>query len=386
MGLGGVYSSIKIKIRKIIKNQTIMRKITLYSMAVFLLLFLENIQAQEVDTGAKAKIEKLEADKEKITTQEKNLLKQEVENINERLKKGVISQEEATVLKEEAAKKRALNIENRIAILNNKIDLVERNGPEALESDSLNYLSQIEIGFGGRDGDEERILGVRLKENPTRRTLQYDRRTYSDFYFAVGINNAIIDGQSLEETPYKVGGSRFFELGWQWRTRVFENSNFLRLNYGFAFQFNGLKPKDNQYFVADTNGQTVLEEFDFDLDKSKFRMDNLVFPVHFEFGPSKLKETENTIRYSLRNQFRVGLGGYGGFNLGTRQKLKYDLNGENVKDKLKRGYNTSNFIYGVSAYAGFDGVLLYVKYDLNPIFQDSVIEQRNVSLGLRFDI
>lgn len=363
-----------------------MRKITLYSMAVFLLLFLENIQAQEVDTEAKAKIEKLQADKEKITTQEKNLLKQEVENINERLKKGVISQEEATVLKEEAAKKRALNIENRIAILNNKIDLVERNGPEALESDSLNYLSQIEIGFGGRDGDEERILGVRLKENPTRRTLQYDRRTYSDFYFAVGINNAIIDGQSLEETPYKVGGSRFFELGWQWRTRVFENSNFLRLNYGFAFQFNGLKPKDNQYFVADTNGQTVLEEFDFDLDKSKFRMDNLVFPVHFEFGPSKLKETENTIRYSLRNQFRVGLGGYGGFNLGTRQKLKYDLNGENVKDKLKRGYNTSNFIYGVSAYAGFDGVLLYVKYDLNPIFQDSVIEQRNVSLGLRFDI
>ncbi|MGB3152581.1 MAG: hypothetical protein WBB27_18135, partial [Maribacter sp.] len=195
-----------------------------------------------------------------------------------------------------------------------------------------------------------------------------------------------IDGESLDETPYKVGGSRFFEMGWQWRTRVFNNSNFLRFNYGFSFQFNGLKPKDNQYFVANENGQTVLEEFDIELDKSKLRMDNLVFPVHFEFGPSKFRKTDETIRYSLHNQFRLGLGGYGGFNLGTRQKLKYDRNGENVKDKLKRGYNTSNFVYGLSAYAGFDGVLLYIKYDLNPIFKDALVEQRNISLGLRFDL
>lgn len=363
-----------------------MKKITMYCLALFLFLFLAHMHAQEVDQEAQLKIEKLEEIKGKITEQEKDLLKKEVENINVRLKKGIIDDAQAASLKEEAAKKHALNIENRIAIIGNKIDLVKRNGASALEMDSLNYLSRIEIGFGGRDGDEERVLGVVLKENSVRRTLEYDRRTYSDFFFAVGLNNAIIDGQSLEDTPYKVGGSRFFELGWQWRTRVFENSNFLRLNYGVAFQFNGLKPMDNQYFVTDTNGQTVLEEFDFELDKSKLRMDNLVFPVHFEFGPSKLKETENTIRYSLRNQVRVGLGGYGGFNLGTRQKLKYELDGERVKDKLKRGYNTSNFIYGLSAYAGFDGVLLYVKYDLNPIFQDAVIAQRNVSLGLRFDI
>jgi len=264
--------------------------------------------------------------------------------------------------------------------------LAERNGDNVLELDTLNYSSQIEIGFGGRDGDEERIIGIRFKENPRTRNIPYDRRTYSDFFLAVGLNNAIIDGQSLEDIPYRVGGSRFFELGWQWRTRVFKNTNFLRLNYGFSFQFNGLKPKGNQYFVAGDNGQTELQEFEFDLRKSKLRMDNLVFPVHFEFGPSKLKKTENKVRYSLRNQFRLGLGGYGGFNLGTRQKLKYNRNGERVKDKLKRGYNTSGFVYGLSAYGGFDGVLLYVKYDLNPIFSNALVEQRNVSLGLRFDL
>jgi hypothetical protein len=363
-----------------------MRKITWYLMALLFAFIVQKSTAQKDKNEAITQIENLENTKEKITLQEKEALKREVENINERLEKGVISKEEATILKEEAAKKRALNIENRITILNNKIKLVQRNGLDVLELDTLNYLSQIEIGFGGEDSEANRLFGIKLENNSNMKTIKYDKRTYSDFFIAVGLNNAIMDGQSLEDTPYKVGGSRVFEMGWQWRTRVFQNSNFLRLNYGFAFQFNGLKPKDNQYFVSDDTGQVLLEEFEFDLDKSKLRMDNLVFPLHLEFGPSKVKTTDNTIRYSLRNQFRFGIGGYGGFNLGTSQKLKYERNGENVKDKLKRGYNSSDFIYGLSAYAGFDGVLLYVKYDLNTIFKDAVVEQRNISLGLRFDL
>ena len=115
-------------------------------------------------------------------------------------------------------------------------------------------------------------------------------------------------------------------------------------------------------------------------------MDNLVFPVHFEVGPSRYKERKHSVRYSLRDQFRLGFGGYGGFSLGTRQKLKYKRNGERVKDKLIGGYNSSDLIYGVSGYMGFDGVLLYLKYDLNPIFKDADVKQNNISLGLRFDI
>jgi hypothetical protein len=111
-----------------------------------------------------------------------------------------------------------------------------------------------------------------------------------------------------------------------------------------------------------------------------------VFPVHFEFGPSKVRRTEEKIRYSLEKQFRIGLGGYGGFNLGSRQKLKYSIDGEKVKDKFKRSYNTNDLVYGLSAYLGVEGVLLYAKYDLNPIFKNAEVDQRNISLGLRFDL
>lgn len=115
-------------------------------------------------------------------------------------------------------------------------------------------------------------------------------------------------------------------------------------------------------------------------------MDNLVFPVHLEIGPSSLKEYDDHFRYSLHNKFRLGFGGYAGFNMGSRQKLKYVLDGNRVKEKLKSGYNTSELIYGISGYLGVEGVLLYAKYDLNPIYQNTAEDQRNISLGLRFDL
>ncbi len=356
-----------------------MKTITFYSSVLFILFVSQVMFGQE---DYQKKIEELKIEKQRIVEQEKNALKFEVRDINKRLENGDISENEAQILKEEVAKQRALNIENRVAIIDNRIALLERNKGDVLT------LSEIDTIYGDRMRLDLFIDGKpAFTFNPRRhkREIKYDRRTYSDFVMAIGLNNALIEGQSLSDSPYKIGGSRFFEMGWQWRTRVFKNSNWLRFNYGFSFQFNGLKPDDNQIFVQNGD-QTVLEEFEYNLDKSKLRMDNLVFPVHFEVGPSRMRKTERSIRYSIRDQFRLGFGGYGGFNLGTRQKLKYNRDGEDVKDKLKRDYNTSDLIYGVSGYMGIDGVLLYLKYDLNPIFKDADIKQNNISLGLRFDI
>lgn len=356
-----------------------MRIITLYLAAFVLLLLSQEAVGQE---RYERKIENLKEKKEKITQQEKEALKKEVRDINKRQDNGELSLEEAKLLKAEVAKKRALNIENRVAIIDNQISLLERNKDKTLAISDENNDYEDDDGFSIRIDGEPIFF---TDSHRWKRDIKYDRRTYSGLILAVGFNNALIDGQSLDDTPYKIGGSRFFEMGWQWRTRVFKQSNWLRFNYGFSFQYNGLKPDNNQYFVQDGD-QTMLEEFEFELSKSKFRMDNLVFPVHFEFGPSRFRETEKSIRYSIDNQFRFGLGGYGGFNLGTRQKLKYSRDGNRVKDKFKRDYNTSNLIYGLSGYVGFDGMFLYVKYDLNPIFKNAEVEQHNISLGLRFDL
>lgn len=336
-------------------------------------------KAQDKYNGTKTEAEKLTTLKENVIQEEKDSLKSEVEKINLRLNNHSITEEEAQGLKKNAAEKHALNIENRVAIIDNKIALLQRNG-ELDEEEPEGYFS---ISVGNEDADNTRIFGVSVKSK--KKDVVYDRRTTSGAFIAVGLNNLITKGESLENSDFKVGGSRFTELGWTWKTRVFKNSNWLRVKYGFAFQFNGLKPIENHYFV-DTGEETELQTYPLHLKKSKFRMDNLVVPIHFEFGPSKKIEHDDYFRYSTDSQFKIGLGGYAGVNLGARQKLKYKEDGESQKQKSKADYNTNNFIYGVSAYVGWGAGSVYVKYDLNTLFKNNQVDQRNVSLGLRLDL
>lgn len=347
-----------------------MKIITMCTVIAVWALALTQCYAQE--ENQKNRIELLENSKEQIINNEKDGLKKDLEAINYRLENEEITAAEAEVLKKAAAEKRALNIENKLAIVENKIALLQRNG---VGDDS--EIEKLEINFFA-DGE---IIG--FDYSPRKR--KYDRRTTSDFVLAFGLNNVITEGESLNDSDFKVAGSRFAEIGWAWKTRVFKESNWLRVKYGFSFQFNGLKPTDNRYFV-DTGSVTKLQTFETDLDKSKFRVDNLVFPIHFELGPSNKIEKEDYFRYDTHKKIKIGLGGYAGFRLASRQKLKFNDGSQEVKQKFKGDYNVNNFIYGLSAYLGWRGTALYVKYDLNTIFKDNPIEQRNVSLGLRFDM
>lgn len=337
-------------------------KIITICVSMFLLSFgVQALQAQEEKVPQKT--EQMEGQKEHIIAEEKAALKQRLEAIALQLENREISPVEADRLREEAAKKHALNIENRIAIAENEIEWQLRNEEEI---------------------PEEREKGIYSEKEKKEKCELPGNRTTSQLVIAAGFNNALEDGQSLNDSDFKLAGSRFFELGIAWTTRVFENSNWLRFRYGASFQFNGLKPTENRYFVEDGD-LTVLEVYPLDLDKSKFKMDNLVIPLHFEFGPSNKSETDDGTWFYTGKKFKLGLGGFVGMNIGERQKLKYEENGDNVKRKLKGDYNTNDLIYGLSSYIGWGNTSLYAKYDLNPIFKDPNVELNNISLGLRFD-
>ncbi len=337
-----------------------MKTITIFLFLFTATLYTPYVQAQEETIPEK--IERLEQQKEQIITEEKEALRKTVESINARLEKSEITREEADRLKDEAAKKHALNIENRIAILENELAWLSRNAEE-------------------EKGENSR----RRTQHKERRDKEVYYRTTTHLLLAAGFNNALESGQSINDSDFKLAGSRFFEIGVVWRTRVFENSNWLRLRYGVSFQFNGLKPADNRIFMEDGEN-TFLQEYALELDKSKFRMDNLVVPVHFEFGPSRRVDNDSKTWFSTANKLKIGLGGFAGFNIGERQKLKYEEDGEKVKRKLKGDYNTNDLIYGLSGYIGWGSSALYVKYDLNPIFKSPNPELHNISVGLRFDV
>jgi hypothetical protein len=324
-------------------------------------------------------IEQLEEKKEDVVNAEKRALKQEIELINNRFEKQEITLEEVETLKKLAAEKHALNIENKVSILESQISLIKRNGEIGLNDN----MGKIELGIGALDKGGDFLLGLKINDGKKPKR-EYDKLTSSALVFSFGLNNVVTEGESLDNSDFKIGGSRYVEIGLAWKTRVFNESNWLRIKYGLSFQMNGLKATDNRYFV-DTGSQTELQVFPENLDKSKFRLDNLVIPIHFELGPSKKIEKDGYFRYSSHNQFKIGLGGYAGLKLSSRQKLKYKVDGEGVKEKLIASYNTNNFIYGLSGYIGFNDISVYAKYDLNTIFKDNPVEQRNISLGLRWD-
>ncbi|MFT7250051.1 MAG: hypothetical protein ACI97P_002832 [Arcticibacterium sp.] len=324
-------------------------------------------------------IEQLEEKKEDVVNAEKRALKQEIELINNRFEKQEITLEEVETLKKLAAEKHALNIENKVSILESQISLIKRNGEIGLNDN----MGKVELGIGALDKGGDFLLGLKINDGKKPKR-EYDKLTSSALVFSFGLNNVVTEGESLDNSDFKIGGSRYVEIGLAWKTRVFNESNWLRIKYGLSFQMNGLKATDNRYFV-DTGSQTELQVFPENLDKSKFRLDNLVIPIHFELGPSKKIEKDGYFRYSSHNQFKIGLGGYAGLKLSSRQKLKYKVDGEGVKEKLIASYNTNNFIYGLSGYIGFNDISVYAKYDLNTIFKDNPVEQRNISLGLRWD-
>ncbi|WP_299128018.1 hypothetical protein [uncultured Winogradskyella sp.] len=350
-----------------------MNTITRVVVLAIIALMLNNANAQKKEadstiTRVQQRIAFIEMKKELIESEERRLLKEEIIAINKRLDVKEITAEEAEKLKKEAAKRRAQNIEDRLAIQDIELALLKRNGLPQREKDT------IDVGF-------IRVIGPNIKA----RNTKYDRRTTTDFVFGIGFNNALIEGQSINDSPYKLGGSGFVELGYAWKTRIFKNTNFWRLKYGLSVQWNKLDIKNNQFFV-NNNGEVSLQEFPLDLDKAKFRTTNLVFPVHVEFGPSKKIEKDNYFRYSTRDKLKIGLGGYGGLNIGSIQKLKYKENGDREKEKQKGDFEVSDLVYGLSGYLAWGGTALYLKYDLNPLFNNQQVSQNNISVGVRFDM
>lgn len=350
-----------------------MRTVVCYLTVLIILVSVKWVQAQDLE-GKDRRIAQLEKKREEIKSSEREALKLEVEMINKRMDSGDLTKEEAALLKMNAAEKHARNIENRLIIIDNTIALIQRNdyisAPDSIMENRFSGL--VEAGKKG--------LKIQGKNKP----VPYDIRSSNDLLFAIGFNNALIEGESLEDSPYKIGGSGFVELGWNWKTRILKNSNFFRLKYGLSLQWNKLHIKDNQYFVQ--QGPIVsLAPFPETLKKSKFRTTHLVIPVYLELGPSRKIVREDRIRYLNIDQFKIGVGGFAGVNLATKQKLIYNKDGVKIKDKNKQGFDTSDFVYGIGGYIGLGDVSLYTKYNLSPIFKNQDIRQNNISVGLRLD-
>lgn len=348
-----------------------MRNFTIYLAALFCLFASKMLSQETFEERAK----KIALNIENITKEEKAALKLEVEAVNNQLENGTITQEEADDKKKVLAEARAINIESRVAKEQEKLnDLIqEKVDGKISENDSIKVdrRKSIKIYF-----DDEECRNDRKK-------LKSEKRTTTQFVFAAGLNNLMADGK-LKDSDYDFIGSHFYEWGFTFNTRLAKKHNLLHAKYGFSLMYNNLRPTDNRKFVV--NGeQTNLEVSSIHLDDSRFRNVYFVAPVHLEFDFSGSETKDGKQYFRSHKSFRVGLGGYAGINVKSKQKLHYEDNDYKAEEKVKGDFNVNNFMYGLSSYVGYKAFSLYVKYDLNPLFQNNVVDENNISYGLRFD-
>ena len=352
-----------------------MNKIIFYTIVLLISFFGKAIaQEKTFEERAKEIADKIQA----ITIEEKNELKKAIDAIDEQVNKAKITKEKGEQLKLKIAEEKAANIETRIAVEEEKLNQLIQDKVDG----KVKNTDTIQIGANNINN------GIKTKKDivSSKKIFFRENRTTSQFVFAVGLNNLITKGEDIENSDFRVWGSHFYELGFTYNTRIFKNNNFLHAKYGFSVMYNNLRPTENRYFEKDGN-QTNLQMFTERLKDSRFRNVYLAFPAHleFDFTSRKISKENNKIYFRTHQSIRIGLGGYAGVRVKSKQILKYELDGDNIKDKQKGDYNVSDFIYGLSAYIGFNETSLYVKYDINPLFKNNIIDQNNVSLGVRFD-
>ena len=368
-----------------------MQKIIIYTV-ILVVSLLSKVVAQEKTFDKQVK--EIASNIELITNKEKSNLKVEVEAIDLQVKEGKITLEKGKELKQRVAEECAKNIENKIAIEEAKLAQLVQDKVDGKITVSEEKLKKggttIILGSNrndsiGKNKTEINLTTMKVYRGEHNKFERKSKRTTSQFVFAFGLNNAIPELKDTENSDFRVWGSHFYEWGVTYNSRLIKNHNLVHAKYGFSVMYNNLRPTDNRYFVKSGN-QTYLATSSFDLEESRLRNIYLAAPFHleFDFTPKKYSKDGTTSYFRTHESIRLGIGGYAGVRIKSKQLLRYEVDGDKEKNKQKGDFNVSDFNYGLSTYIGFRATSLYFKYDMNQLFKNNG-DLNNVSLGLRWD-
>lgn len=349
-----------------------MKNVIFYVTALLCLFASKAIGQQTFEERARIIAEKIE----QITAEEKSALKDEVAQVNAQLENGQLNNDQADQQKLELAQARAANIERRTAAAQDELRKLVQDRVDGLVATTTDTSStRNKFYFSYKKGDR----GKGKDSIP-----RSESRTTSQFVFAFGLNHLLTDG-AMAHSDYRVWGSHFYEWGVTGNTRLLNKHNLLHLKYGLSLQYNNLRPTEDRYFEKQGQ-QTNLVYPGINLTENRLRNINVVLPLHLEFDFTPVKTYGDKPVFKTHDSFRLGIGGYAGANIKTKQILKYrDEAGNRVRQRIKGDYNVNDFVYGLSAYVGYGEFSLYAKYDLQPLFEDNLVDQNNLSFGVRFD-
>lgn len=301
------------------------------------------------------RVKDLSQEIEKITTDEKAKLKEEIDNINYRLENKAITAEEAEKLKLDVATQHAQIIEQKVAEKETELKKIIQDKVDGNIYTPLDTIAQAK-----------------------KDSIEQSKNHHLEFGISMGFNNLVKDFSigDMGDSDYKFLGSRFWQFDLGLRSRLFKSRIFYA-KYGLALTYENLNISNNKYFKTDGD-QTYLETYPKDVDWIKFRRVTLTVPFDLEMNLSRSKNPYKG--------FKIGIGGYAGFNVKSKQIIRYEEDDRRFRLRETGDFNVNPFVYGLGAYVDYNGLRLFCKYDLNPVFKDNPVDLHTISIGLRLNI
>lgn len=264
--------------------------------------------------------------------------------------------------------------------LNSDSTLVSDNGTEE------RVISDTTVVVDNRDNNDEPYEyssnndRYRDDNNRWRNEERYRRRgTRNMINFDLGTNNYLnSDGkfadQDNENYAVRPWGSWYFAINSIYQTSISKRSY---IEWGPGISWYNFKFQNSRTRITEIGDQTVfIEDPDMDVEykKSKLTASFINFsavPMLYFGNPKRRNRSFNNwdeISFGQPDAgFRIGIGGYAGYRLGSHSKVKYK---GGKKDKDRDNFNLTNLRYGVRLQMGFRGTDLFFNYDLNELFAE----------------
>ncbi len=210
-----------------------------------------------------------------------------------------------------------------------------------------------------------------------------------------GMNNYLENGEfpDADNARYTVRpwGSWYVALKGGVQTHITGKFAF---DYGGGFSWYNFKYQDPDTRMIKGEDELVFTTWPDSLKASKSKLTVNYIDVHFvpvfDFGYRKRLKTYDDgttisrVKYG-RNGFRVGLGGYAGYRIGSHSKLVSNKDGKKSKSKDNNNYYLNNFRYGVRLIIGYGEVDFFINYDINKLYAENRGPQLNAfSFGISF--
>ncbi|WP_298951560.1 hypothetical protein [uncultured Nonlabens sp.] len=321
---------------------------------------------KKFDEKIEKEIQKLKKEKKLYESNQRTLLAEEIRKINDRIGKlenytEEMAKNDKVIIAESYAEK----ITKHNQLIDSKIEFVKISGVLTDESSPL---------FIDDDGF---VIQIRNK----RRDLKKEIKTRSGFTLALGYN--YMNGETLGINDFSYPRNSYVSFGYQFQTAISKNQKW-RINYGLTLQSHSTELNGNRILAPNTP-ETQIAAIGFDVTKAQFNQSQIVFPLQFEFGGNSKREFEDgRIRYDQWRKWKIGFGGFVGFNYDTRLKLKYKENGRNIKQITVDAFDTNTIVYGLDAYIGRGDTTLFGRMNLNDVFKSGSVDAQYVSFGIRF--